>query len=292
MTDPRRTFGTRPILLATDGSNIAARARVVASDLSLRSGARLHLVHGWGPSWSLGLAAPETIEKTSEELRDDAEALIAREACVAEADGVEVGGRHLLHDGPGASVLLTAHRIDPALIVIGTHGRGALRRAVLGSVSEVVVHGANHPVLVVHGDSSWPPARIVLGDDGSEDACRASVVAAELARTLEVEVVLVHGRRSESADMHGEKPDEWLQRRAARLEGCTVSCQVIDAEAVEAIARVAEGTSALVVLGAHRRSPDRQGDSVSTALLRNRVLPLVVVPHPALDGSRRLHVDA
>jgi len=35
------------------------------------------------------------------------------------------------------------------LIVVGTHGRGGIRRVVLGSVAERVIRGADRPVLVV-----------------------------------------------------------------------------------------------------------------------------------------------
>ena len=50
---------------------------------------------------------------------------------------------------PAAAILEVAERRDAAVIVVGSRGLGALRRAVLGSVSTTVVHESNRPVLVV-----------------------------------------------------------------------------------------------------------------------------------------------
>jgi nucleotide-binding universal stress UspA family protein len=44
-----------------------------------------------------------------------------------------------------------ADEIDADLIVIGTHGRKGLARALLGSVAENVVRTATRPVLTIHG---------------------------------------------------------------------------------------------------------------------------------------------
>lgn len=44
-----------------------------------------------------------------------------------------------------------AAEIDADLIVIGTHGRRGLARALLGSVSEHVIRTTPRPVLVIHG---------------------------------------------------------------------------------------------------------------------------------------------
>lgn len=44
-----------------------------------------------------------------------------------------------------------ADEIDADLIVIGTHGRRGLARALLGSVAENVVRTAHRPVLTIHG---------------------------------------------------------------------------------------------------------------------------------------------
>jgi len=55
-------------------------------------------------------------------------------------------------------ILAAAQELDVDLIVMGTHGRRGLPRALLGSVAEKVVRISPIPVLTVHGRSDAPPA--------------------------------------------------------------------------------------------------------------------------------------
>ena len=50
---------------------------------------------------------------------------------------------------PGELVMAYADKYQGSLIVMGTRGFGMLRRTVLGSVSEYVVHHSKIPVTVV-----------------------------------------------------------------------------------------------------------------------------------------------
>jgi nucleotide-binding universal stress UspA family protein len=54
---------------------------------------------------------------------------------------------HLVR-GPAPKALLE-HAADAAMITVGTRGRGAFLSAVLGSVSNAVLHKADVPVMVV-----------------------------------------------------------------------------------------------------------------------------------------------
>ena len=83
----------------------------------------------------------------------------------------------------------------PDLIVVGSHGRSALGRFVLGSVSQRVLTEALCSVRIARGRVEEPdsPARIVVGTDGSpasEEALRA-VAARQWPAQSEVKVVLV-----------------------------------------------------------------------------------------------------
>ncbi len=73
-------------------------------------------------------------------LQEHADALRARGI---EATGVQVQG------ATRETILHEAARLHADLIVIGSRGHGALRRALLGSISEGVLHHATCPVLVV-----------------------------------------------------------------------------------------------------------------------------------------------
>ena len=79
--------------------------------------------------------------------------------------------------GPAASELISkANEWRPDLIVVGSHGRSAVGRFLLGSVSKKVVTDSDHTVRVSRGnverDLNKPP-RLVIGVDGSSEAEQA-----------------------------------------------------------------------------------------------------------------------
>lgn len=57
----------------------------------------------------------------------------------------------LVAGGPAAEILKAGRGWRPDLIVIGTHGRGGVRRFLMGSVAEHVVRRAPRPVLTIRG---------------------------------------------------------------------------------------------------------------------------------------------
>jgi nucleotide-binding universal stress UspA family protein len=82
--------------------------------------------------------------------RRQAEGRLAAAVARARRAGVRAEGR--LADGaPAQEILKWARRKRAGLIVIGTHGRSALGRFVMGSVAERVVRLATIPVLTVRG---------------------------------------------------------------------------------------------------------------------------------------------
>jgi nucleotide-binding universal stress UspA family protein len=54
-----------------------------------------------------------------------------------------------LDGGPATELVSHAKKVGADLIVVGTHGRGGIAHAVLGSVAERVVQKAHRPVLVI-----------------------------------------------------------------------------------------------------------------------------------------------
>jgi nucleotide-binding universal stress UspA family protein len=77
---------------------------------------------------------------------------------------------------PASAILNKADEWKPDLIVVGSHGRSALGRFIMGSVSQKIVTEAHCSVRVARGRGIdvGAPARILLGFDGSLDA-RAAV---------------------------------------------------------------------------------------------------------------------
>jgi nucleotide-binding universal stress UspA family protein len=97
---------------------------------------------------------------------------------------------------PAEQILAVAEAQGAGLIVMSSHGRGALGRFVSGSVSDRVVRHAPVPVMIVgpEGDNAnaAPVKRIVAPVDDSELSLAALPVASELARTTGVPVEVVH----------------------------------------------------------------------------------------------------
>jgi nucleotide-binding universal stress UspA family protein len=86
----------------------------------------------------------ETLEKERKKAEEDIDARIER----LSAEGVEVTGQVMLDNSPSNGVLHFAAEHDIDLIAMATHGRGGVARMVLGSVTDKVLRGAHHPVLV------------------------------------------------------------------------------------------------------------------------------------------------
>ena len=185
----------KKILLATDGSDQAALAARIASELAGRSKAELHVIHVWheafgahphqDTSWELALQAEEELEGQVEKMG---------------AAGITVS-RSYLRRGPTVEEILDlAEDIDAGLIVVGSRGLGRMERMMLGSVSEGLVHEAERPVLVIRGgDEAWPPERIIVGDDSFENVDEAEEFAAELGKLYTARLILVRDRRKFTA---------------------------------------------------------------------------------------------
>lgn len=144
------------IVVPTDFSAGSEAAATQAAWLAGRLGARLHVVHAFvGLAHSAAGVAPglmDDLRATEDAMRDqarrDLEAFAARFA--REAGGAPVTTA-LVEAGAAApdAILRAVGEAKGDLIVMGTHGRTGLRRAILGSVAERVVRTAEVPVLVV-----------------------------------------------------------------------------------------------------------------------------------------------
>jgi nucleotide-binding universal stress UspA family protein len=105
--------------------------------------------------------------------------------------------RHGGHCGsPASTILRLADSFHADLIVVGSHGRSALGRFVLGSISQKVVTHSHCSVRVARGHPNKPgaPIRILIGVDGSrgsQEAIRAVALRNWPERT-EARMVAVH----------------------------------------------------------------------------------------------------
>lgn len=148
----------RHILAAVDFSPVSKAIVREAAALAEAFDATLTLLHVAAPDPDfVGYAAgPKTVrDARADELRTEHAELQTLSRALRDR-GLAVHA--LLIQGPSvAKILEEAARVGADTIVVGSHGRGMLERALLGSVSEGVVRGATCPVLVV-------PAAGVEGD--------------------------------------------------------------------------------------------------------------------------------
>jgi nucleotide-binding universal stress UspA family protein len=145
----------RRILVATDFSEVADEALEGAGRIAKKLGADLLLVHA-----HTSISDP-AFGDLPPEMRSYAEGLqsrLQREAADAAAlldaragrlpGGVRVQTKMLV-GRPGDAIVDEARQSAAGLVVLGTHGRGAVGRAILGSVAHEVLRTAPCPVLLV-----------------------------------------------------------------------------------------------------------------------------------------------
>ena len=305
-------YSPTTILLATDGSKDAELAATAAIDLSKRTRAELHAAHAWMPlpHFAHPSLVPERYHPPYEE---GARRVLDEQVGRIERAGGTVAEAHLVEGRPADAILDLAERIGADLVVVGTRGLGPVKRLLVGSVSLGVVHHADRPVLVVRGGAgSWPPVRVVIGEDLSEDARGAAGLGVTLGKLLGVETLLVH--TYESLPPHPEKlprddrelyevmvekylghAEPALGARAAELEdayGMRPRVRLLTGDGARVLSEVAEeggGTGLLVVgsrgLGAGGRM---LMGSVSTKVLMAARGPVLVCPREESDeGNQR-----
>lgn len=122
----------------------ATSSRLVAHavELARRFGASLELLHVWEMAMPPFVDVPgvQFSDPDTEELRRKLDALASAE----EGSGVSITTRLQFGD-PARIILGDRARPSTDLIVMGTHGRRGLSRALLGSVAELVVRRRPFP---------------------------------------------------------------------------------------------------------------------------------------------------
>ena len=157
-------FPTR-ILLATDGSEGADLAASRAVNLAQRTGSELHLVHvGFAPVFLTGEPGTRGYDRMLlEEIGDEARGLLRKLSWRAKVAGGHVAGEHLRMGEVDLEIVGLAKKLGADLIVMGCRGRGGIRRAIGGSVSDAVIRSAPCPVLVVpSNEMAEAPGRAAL----------------------------------------------------------------------------------------------------------------------------------
>lgn len=133
------------ILLPTDGSAFSERAADYALEIAKNFEAKVVAVH------VVEMVTPKQLDVTSL----DREAARRAETCFksirekAADAGIEVETKVLLSRSIGEAILEEIEEGIYDLVVIGSHGLSGVKRFLLGSVSESVVHHTTKPVLLI-----------------------------------------------------------------------------------------------------------------------------------------------
>src|SRR6266542_2440201 len=142
----------RSILIAWDGSRHASRALNEAIDIARTQGSRLTLltvaapVHVWAGPYVPPVPEGDLV-RAAERIAEEGEALVP--------EGIPVSSRTAVGH-PGIELLKRAEAADHDLIVMGSRGRGAVRSAVLGSISHYVLNHSQVPVLIARDEEDAP----------------------------------------------------------------------------------------------------------------------------------------
>ena len=143
-------FAPRTILVPTDFSEHARAAAHLASALAAQYRAKVLLLHVDPPP----LVHGEAVDRRQPDYQNHLRRLI---------DGIDLPDRgvvveRIISEGAPPDIILDLARDRKCeLIVMGTHGRAGLMRAVLGSVAEQIIRTAPCPVLTVRFPQAGGP---------------------------------------------------------------------------------------------------------------------------------------
>ncbi len=276
------------VLAGYDGSPSAANAIEVAARLVPSAAAQV--VYLWEPPF----AAPQLrhrlvreaesldqlIDLLEKEGRAEADRLTGNGIALARASGWQaepVVQRSFGGDGYQFARLAEERAAD--LVVLGSRGLGGVQ-AVLGSVSDLVVHVSSEPVLVVPyplTTREWSAAvdgPVLVATDGSPGAEHAAAVVASLLPDREL--------LTASVEVPGDPevgPSALSETGHARLScvGRPGSARAIAAALAD---HASERSAAVIVVGSRGRSASRELllGSVAKAVLHHARRPVLVVP--------------
>jgi nucleotide-binding universal stress UspA family protein len=296
------------ILVPLDGSSVSEQALPFAQAMAELTGAHLLLLRAVSPLAEDHVAPAEDRARPAREASAYLSALGAR---LANGRPVETSVVY----GEAANAIIEESLLRGAdLIVMATHGRTGLRRAVYGSVAAAVLSRSTIPVLLVGPTQGGLDAsvfyhrpRVLVPLDGSDFAERALPLAGDVAAAVGGKLVLleaVEEPRQVLTDEHGRvvayideelellraQARDYLGQVSDRLARATHQEPVVEVRvgaAVDVITLASqEDGASLVVMATHARGGlDRLlKGSVAESLLTRTSVPLLLVP-PAAEPA-------
>jgi nucleotide-binding universal stress UspA family protein len=301
------------VLAPVDGSTRALRAVPWAAKLAGPGGTVVLLrVVPPQPAYAETLFSLVGAEDTIPEIQDTwarvAKADMEEAAALLSESDVSV--EQMVAEGePDEEIVTAAARRGVEMIAMASHGRGAVGRAIFGSVADRVARTATVPVLILRvpdedADYGVVVSRIVVPLDGSQLAERALPIAAELALQFPAPVHIVcaadpastlpmaSGVFGAGPAIGGDVTDQiWQEAEAAARSTVATAVSRLEAEGVDASGgiltgspffAISEATQAgdLLILTSHGRGGVRRWllGSVAEKLVREAHAPVLLVP--------------
>jgi nucleotide-binding universal stress UspA family protein len=301
------------VLAPVDGSNRALRAVHWAEKFAGPDGTVILLrVIPPQPNYAESLFSLVGAEDTVQEIQDAWTRTAKSELVVAAAvlSGSEVTVEQLVAEGePDEEIVAAAARRGVQMIAMASHGRGAIGRAIFGSVADRVARTTPVPVLILRTpdedvDSDVVVSRIVVPLDGSEIAARALPIAGELSKQLAAPVHVVRavdaalalpmasGVFGAGPVVDAEVTDQiWEEAEAEARSTVTAAVSQLQAAGVDASGEIVNGSpffaisdeiepGDLLVLTSHGWGGVRRWllGSVAEKLVREANAPVMLVP--------------
>ena len=247
-------------------------------------------------------ALPQLIELAESQVKQS----LGKQVIELASEGVNVEAI-IAFGKPADAIIRVASDENCDVIAMSTHGRNIVKRGLLGSVTDRVVHSSHLPVLTINPERAqtyWAKdaqiARIMVPLDGSELAETVLPYVERIASSLSLEVVLVRVPHSpasrspysaallyaSSRDVDQEIADDaegYLKAIAEKLaaKGLNVTWKLPRGAAGYLLIDLAnEMSNDLIVISTHGRSGFRRWmlGSVAEALIRASGDPVLVIP--------------
>jgi nucleotide-binding universal stress UspA family protein len=286
------------IVCGVDDSNAARDVVAVASSLARKLARPLLLVHGVRTSVPVS-AGPGPFSVYASPVDAEAERRSGERLLERLARDLEVPGSAELRVvfGDAATLLPEiAEQEGAEILMLGTRQHSRVKTVLLGSVSSAAISHAPCPLLVVPPGATLAAGPLVCAADDGPEASKAVAQAAQLARGLNRDLVLLHviaatpapaasavpGGREQLAYTVHARGDELLAELAAQhCFGTATKRRAEFGGETGTIRRVAdEEDAALIVVGTRRLGAFRAAlaGSVSRELMETSERPVLLVP--------------
>ena len=157
------------LLVPLDGSRFSSRVLRYAIEIARRFGAEIILLQVIQPARPFvptagivpDMVSPTTIRITAQAafMEDKSNATRARRYLSSKVRGIQSqdikASYQVVVGEPAQSILELSKKERVDMVIMTTHGRTGLKRAVMGSISDIVIRGSGKPVLVIRPKTGW-----------------------------------------------------------------------------------------------------------------------------------------